>query len=242
MAGDYSRVAIIGAGGGIGSALVEALAASASANRIYAASRSRLSLPPKAQWVEVDLTSEASIERAADNCAEGGPLQLVMVATGLLHDGDGISPEKSWRALDGEHLRRVFEVNTIGPALVAKHFLPLLDRKRKAVFACLSARVGSISDNRLGGWYAYRASKAALNMVIKTLAVELKRTHKRAVCIGLHPGTVATSLSEPFQRNVHSGKLFTPEQAASQLLNVLSQSSEAQSGKLLAWDGSEISP
>lgn len=241
MTGDYSRVAVLGAGGGIGSALVTSLAALPTVERVYAHSRRSTDLPAKAKWVEADITSEQSIEQAARICGDGGPLQLVIVATGMLHDGD-LQPEKSWRSLDGEHLKRVFEINTVAPALVAKHFLPLLDKSRKAVFACLSARVGSISDNRLGGWYAYRASKAALNMLIKTFAIELSRTNKAAVCIGLHPGTVATHLSEPFQRNVAPEKLFSPVRAAAQLLSVVDQSTQAQSGGVFAWDGTEVPP
>jgi len=137
-------------------------------------------------------------------------------------------------------MKQVFAINTIGPALVAKHFLPLLDRNRRSVFAALSARVGSISDNRLGGWYGYRASKSALNMIIKTLAIELSRRNREAICIGLHPGTVDSRLSAPFQNNVAADKLFAPDLAATQLLEVVDQVRSEQSGRLLAWNGLEI--
>lgn len=185
---------------------------------------------------EVDITDEASIAAAAPRI---GPVDKVIVATGLLHDG-AQPPEKSYRALDPAALARSFAVNAIGPALVAKHVLPLLPRDRRAVFAALSARVGSISDNRLGGWYAYRASKAALNQLIRTLAVELRRTHPLAICVGLHPGTVDTRLSAPFQRGVPD--LFTPERSAAALLGVLDGLTPEQSGRLWAWDGREIAP
>lgn len=133
-----------------------------------------------------------------------------------------------------------FAINAIGPALVAKHVLPLLPREGKAVFAALSARVGSISDNRLGGWYGYRASKAALNQLIRTLSIELARQRKDAICVGLHPGTVDSPLSRPFQSSVE--RLFTPMFAAERLLTVIEGLDVTQSGQLLAWDGSTIAP
>ena len=137
-------------------------------------------------------------------------------------------------------METAFRVNTIGPALVAKHFLPLLASDAKSVFAALSARVGSIDDNELGGWYAYRASKAALNMVIKTLSIELARRNPRALCVGLHPGTVDSRLSKPFQGGVPEGKLFQPAAAARALLTVLDGLSSGDSGALFAWDGTRI--
>ena len=164
----------------------------------------------------------------------------MIVASGLLHDGAALQPEKTWRSLTAEGLQRAFAINTIGPALVAKHFLPLLAQERKAVFAALSARVGSIEDNHLGGWHAYRASKAALNMLIRTLAIELARRNDHALCVGLHPGTVDTGLSKPFQGYVAKGKLFTPARAAGQLLDVLDGLSPGHTGGLFAWDGQRI--
>jgi len=137
-------------------------------------------------------------------------------------------------------MERSYRINAIGPALVAKHFLPLLTRERKAMFAALSARVGSIEDNQLGGWHAYRASKAALNMLLKTLSIELARQNPTAICVGLHPGTVDTRLSEPFQRGVPEGKLFSPQKSARHLLNVFDTLSPEQSGQIFAWDGQRI--
>jgi NAD(P)-dependent dehydrogenase (short-subunit alcohol dehydrogenase family) len=187
----------------------------------------------------IDLRDEASIAAAAGRI--GAPVDLVLVASGLLH-GDRVSPERSYRELSPEALADSFAVNAIGPALVAKHFLPLLPRKGPAVFACLSARVGSITDNRLGGWYGYRASKAALNMLIRTLAIELARTAPDAICVGLHPGTVDTALSAPFQRGVPAERLFTPTYSAARLLEVLTTLTPAQSGGCFAWDGTPVPP
>lgn len=169
-----------------------------------------------------------------------GGVHLVIVATGILHDGETVQPEKTWRALNATSLEKAFRINTVGPALVAKHFLPLLARRRKSAFAVLSARVGSISDNRLGGWYAYRSSKAALNMLVRTLDIELKRSNPDALCVALHPGTVDSRLSRPFQANVPEGKLFSPDVAARHLLSVLDGLAPEQSGKLFAWNGGEV--
>ena len=163
---------------------------------------------------------------------------LIVVATGVLHDG--LQPERSFRQLDAEHLLRDYRVNAMGPALAAKHLLPLMPRDRRAVFAALSARVGSIADNRLGGWHAYRASKAALNMILRNLSVEMARSHPQAVIAGLHPGTVATDLSAPFQKGVAEGKLFTADYSAERLLSVLSNLTPADSGGVFAWDGVRV--
>lgn len=214
---------VIGASGGIGGALADALEARGD-------EMTRLSRP------ELDITDEASVAAAA---ARVGAVDRVIVATGLLHDA-AQAPEKTFRALDPAALARSFAVNAIGPALVAKHFLPLLPRDRPGLFAALSAKVGSISDNRLGGWYGYRASKAALNQLIRTLSVELRRTHPLAVCVGLHPGTVDTRLSQPFQRGVPD--LFTPQRSAAALLAVLDGLTPEGTGRLFAWDGREIAP
>ncbi len=235
--------AVIGASGGIGAGLVDALATDPAVDRIFAVARTNLTdLPAKTQAVHLDLTAESSIEQAAKTCANYGELDIVLVASGLLHAGPDLQPEKTWADLSAESFAQSFAINCTGPALVAKHFLPLLARGRKSVFAALSARVGSIGDNRLGGWYGYRASKAALNMVIRTLAVELKRKNASALCIGLHPGTVDTNLSAPFQSRVPAKQLFTPASSAQRLLSVIALAQPSQSGSLLAWDGTEITP
>jgi NAD(P)-dependent dehydrogenase (short-subunit alcohol dehydrogenase family) len=234
---------VVGARGGIGAAIVAALEADPAVERIYAAAR----LPAahdcaKVFPLQMDVTDEQSVAAAASECASAGELELVIVASGLLHESSRVQPEKSWDALDPDVMERVFAVNCIGPATVARHFLPLLPRGRRSVFAALSARVGSISDNKLGGWYTYRASKAALNMLIRTLAIELARKNPSALCLALHPGTVDTNLSAPFRSGVSRGQLFSRERAASQLLAVIDSAAASQSGQLLSWDGQEIQP
>ena len=238
--GQNLRCAVIGSSGGIGAALVERLVSSDQVARIHALSRSGRSHPSsKVANLTFDFTDEESLIAAAQALQEVGPFDLILVATGLLQ-GEGIAPEKNLRALSHEGLAKSFEVNTIGPAMTAKYFAPLLRRDEKAVFAALSARVGSISDNRLGGWYAYRASKAALNMILKTLAIEIGRRFKNQIIVGLHPGTVDTSLSKPFQGNVPEGKLFTPEFSAEKLLSVIDGLSAEDSGNLFDWAGEQI--
>lgn len=234
------NVAVIGASGGLGLAFVEHLSAQSNISKIHAFSRSETTFDNvKVESHHIDITSEVSIKDVAESLKNLVLFDIVIVATGFLHD-ETSSPEKTIRDLSFDNLEKVFAVNTFGPALVAKYFLPLLPRDRRSVFACLSARVGSISDNHLGGWYAYRASKAALNMILKNAAIEMARRYKEACIIGLHPGTVDTSLSQPFQRNVSEGKLFTPEYSSAQLLKVINDVSPGQSGKVFAWDGQEV--
>ena len=227
---------IFGANGGIGSAVADSLQADSRFDTIIRFSRSDSSP------VRVDLTSEASIRDAAQWTSDNHIVpSIVFVATGLLHD-DSRGPEKSLRQLDADWLLENYQVNAIGPALIARHFLPLMDRGEISRFAALSARVGSISDNRLGGWYGYRASKAALNMMIRNLSIEWSRKNDQSVIVALHPGTVDTPLSQPFQGNVPPEKLFDSSHAARQLLDVLKALKPAQSGKIFAWDGTEIKP
>ena len=231
---------VIGACGGIGGALVQRLAADPGVGVVHAGARGAASGgvdgDPKVKPFRIDLTDEASI---ADAAAHIGACELVIIATGMLHDAN-FQPEKSYRGQTADGYARAFAINTIGPALIGKHFLPLLPRDRRSVFAALSARVSSVSDNRLGGWHAYRAAKAALNMVLRNFAVELGRTHKEVVIAGLHPGTVDTPLSQPFQRNVDPAKLFTADYAAQQLLSVIDGLTPRDSGNLFAWDGQRI--
>ena len=164
-------------------------------------------------------------------------MRLIIDASGILH-GDGLSPEKSWRDLDATQMTRAFAVNAIGPALLMKHFLPLLPRQGRSVFATLSARVGSIGDNRLGGWYSYRASKAALNQFVRTAAIELGRRQPAALCVALHPGTVTTSLSAPF---VKAGlDVQTPEQAAGRLIDVIDRLPSGSSGSFFDHRGDPV--
>ncbi|WP_343232614.1 SDR family NAD(P)-dependent oxidoreductase [Microvirga antarctica] len=225
------RAVVIGASGGIGAALVERLRHDGVAVSGLSRSASGAS--------HLDLEDEESIAAAAAGFKGGDPVRLVILATGILHDGEDM-PEKAYRQLDPDSLSKSFRINAIGPALVAKHFLPLLPRKGRAVLAVLSARVGSIADNRLGGWYGYRASKAALNQLVRTAAIELARQKPEALCVSLHPGTVATALSAPFRSGVAPEKLFTAEESADHLLAVLSNLRAADSGGFFAWDGTRI--
>lgn len=225
---EIRNAVVIGASGGIGAALVEAL--EEEDVRVLPLARS---FPGDRH---LDLADEPSIAAAA---ARAGSPDLVIVATGLLHDAEH-GPEKAIRELDPAWLARQFAVNAIGPALVAKHFLPIMPKAGRSVLAFLSARVGSITDNRLGGWYGYRASKAALNQFVRTLAVEDKRRNDRGLVVALHPGTVDTALSQPFRQ---SGRdLFKPDRAAVQLLDVIDGLKVTDSGRHFAWDGSEIAP
>lgn len=238
--GDDLRVVVIGASGGIGAALIDHLVDSPQVARIHALSRGGRSHPsPKVANLTFDFLDEDSLIAAAQALEEVKPLDMVIIATGLLQ-GEGISPEKNLRALSHQGLETSYATNVIGPAMCAKYFIPLLHRKRRAVFAALSARVGSISDNRLGGWYAYRASKAALNMVIKTASIETARRFPEQLIIGLHPGTVDTGLSKPFQSSVPEGKLFTPEFSAEKLLGVIDGLEPSNTGGLFAWDGQQV--
>ncbi len=220
---------VFGASGGIGDALYKALLASDRFDHVVALSRG--SSP------SIDLLDEASLERATAFAASKGEIRLVIDATGFLHD-DGQGPEKSWRQMDAAKLAHAFAINAIGPALIMKHVLPLLPRTGKSVFATLSARVASIEDNRLGGWYSYRASKTALNQLVRTAAVELARRSPNAVCIALHPGTVETGLSTPFQKG--GLQVQSPQTAALRMLDVIDGLCPDQSGAFLDHLGATI--
>jgi NAD(P)-dependent dehydrogenase (short-subunit alcohol dehydrogenase family) len=218
---------VIGASGGIGKALADAL--ELRGETVHRLSRREQGL---------DLTDEGSIAAAA--AALPFPvIDRLIVATGMLHDQTH-GPERSLRQLDGEQLLRSFAVNAVGPALVIKHFAPMLRRDGPSRTALLSARVGSIADNRLGGWYGYRASKAALNQFVRTAAIEIARTRPQAVVVALHPGTVDTDMSRPFQANVSPEKLFSPEHSANCLLDVLDRLTAEQSGGFFDWAGEAI--
>ncbi|MEO0607175.1 MAG: SDR family NAD(P)-dependent oxidoreductase [Pseudomonadota bacterium] len=235
------QAVIIGASGGIGKALVEGLSQRPEIEIVHALSRSGEGpVHEKIIPGHLDLQDEASIVAAAKTVKARGAPHLVLVASGILSDGKDLQPEKSYRQQDAAAFQRVFEINTFGPGLVAKHFLPLFPRQGRSVFAALSARVGSISDNRLGGWHAYRASKAALNMLIRNYAIEQTRRNQDFIAVSLHPGTVDTALSEPFQSNVPDQQLFPPERAAKHLLQVINSLSPADTGKAFDWAGQEI--
>ncbi len=232
---------VFGASGGIGAALVAQFAQSGRYLALHAGSRGVIpDLPAQVRPFGFDLADEASIATAAEATGAQGPLDLAIVATGMLQQAGMALPERTWRSLDPATMQRVFAINTIGPAIVAKHFLPLMRRDRRSVFAVLSARVGSIGDNRLGGWHSYRASKAALNMLVRNFAIELKMHNPLGIVAAIHPGTVETRLSRPFRRNVPSSQLFEPERSAREIVKTLDRLTPNDSGGHFAWDGQRI--
>lgn len=231
---------VFGASGGIGAELVSQLSRRADISRIHAVSRSGAAASGKIVCHAADITVESDLASLVEALKNEDDIRLVIVATGILSDGEALQPEKSYRQQSIQAFERVFRVNTFGPALVARYFIPLMPRKGRAVFSALSARVGSIGDNRLGGWHAYRASKAALNMLLRNYAIEQARRNSDFIVAGLHPGTVDTGLSQPFQGNVPAGQLFTPQNAASHLLRVVDSLTPADTGKCFDWAGKEI--
>lgn len=242
---------IQGASRGIGAAFVRALAAAPEIRRIVATSRApedspalqavRREIGERLVTVVLDVTDEDSVAAAAGRvAAQVETLSLVINCAGLLHDGEGLQPERRLSEVSPDALGRSFAVNAWGPLLVAKHFARLLPRRERAVFASLSARVGSIGDNRLGGWYAYRASKAAQNMFTRNLSIELPRRHRGTLVVALHPGTVDTGLSAPFQSRVPEEQLFDPDRAAGRLLAVIAGLTGEDNGGFFAWDGKRI--
>jgi NAD(P)-dependent dehydrogenase (short-subunit alcohol dehydrogenase family) len=187
-----------------------------------------------------DYEDETSLAHAATWVEEqclNVPLTTVIIATGILHSQSG-SPERSWSQLDAGYLQEVMLVNAIGPALAVKHFAPLLAKDQNTLWAMISAKVGSIGDNALGGWYGYRASKAALNQIVKTAAIEMTRRNKLSVCVAVHPGTIATKLSAPFSKaglNVRS-----PEVAAEEIFNVFQQLKPTDTGSFVDYLGAKL--
>jgi NAD(P)-dependent dehydrogenase (short-subunit alcohol dehydrogenase family) len=221
---------VVGSSGAIGGALARHLRGDARFADVLELSRG--TVPP------LDLLDEASIAAAAQDAAGRGlDVRLVVDATGFLH-GDGAMPEKTWRHLDPAALAHAFAVNAIGPALLMKHFLPLLPRDGRSLFATLSARAGSMAENTIGGWYGYRASKAALNQLVRTAAAELGRTRKQAVCVALHPGHVESRLSAPF--GAGGNPTLTPDEAAARLLAVLDGLTAAESGGFFDHEGQAV--
>jgi|TARA_B110000503_G_scaffold118624_1_gene179711 NAD(P)-dependent dehydrogenase (short-subunit alcohol dehydrogenase family) len=222
---------VIGGTGSIGSAIINELKNQKFTNII---SLGRSSNPP------LDLLDESSIKKAADFIKnQPGSLCLLFDATGILHNEDqNQMPEKTYKNIDLTFMKKNFEINVMGPALIMKHFLPLLDTDQKSIFATLSAKVGSISDNRYGGWYSYRASKAALNQMIKTASIELKMKNKNAVCVAIHPGTVTSKLSKPFQKD--NLKIQSNEESAKNIVQVMTNLKINDSGLFFDWSGDII--
>lgn len=247
------HVLIVGATGGIGGALARRCAMQPSLRTLTLCARQATSSAGlqalredlrqrdvTLRLLDADIGDEASLAamRAALDAGQA-ELDLVINASGLLH-APGIEPEKILEQIDAAALRTLFEVNAHGPILLAKALLPWLTRKRRIVYASLSARVGSIDDNRLGGWYGYRASKAAQNQLLKTLAIELRRRNPEAIVLMLHPGTTDTALSRPFQRNVAPGKLFSPDDVAGRLMTIIDAAGPGDSGRFIAWDSQPV--
>jgi len=236
------NIVIIGCSGAIGQAITQQCRTLFPDAVIHGFSQTqRTSHDPNMCFSTINYRDERSIQDAAESSVKNNAIDMIIVTIGMLHT-ENVMPEKSLRDLTADKFQQLFAANTIAPALIAKHFLPYLRRDQKSIFAALSARVGSISDNQLGGWYAYRASKAALNMVIKNAAIEIGRRNKKAIIVGLHPGTVDSALSKPFQNHVPKEQLFTPDYSAKQLLNVLQNLETQHTGKCFAWDGEEILP
>lgn len=225
---DRGVAVIVGASGAIGAAMADQL----DETGFDAVVRlSRRSSPP------LNLMSEASIAEAAAHAASHGDVRLVVDATGFLHRNE-IQPEKNLARLSIEAMEENFRVNAMGPALLMKHFLKRMPREGKVVFATLSAKVGSIGDNRLGGWYSYRASKAALNQFVRTAAIEWSRTHRQSICVALHPGTVESGLSEPFAKSGLT--VQAPEQSAKALLALIDRLSPSDTGSFLDRSGERL--
>lgn len=240
-----------GASRGIGLALARRLVAQSDVGHVFATCRDPESAedltalaaayPERLQVLALDVEQEASMVAAASAvAARTERLALVINCAGVLHGPHGMQPERRLTDVDADAFIRSVRVNTLGPLLMAKHFERFFRSSERAVYANLSARVGSIGDNRLGGWYAYRASKAAQNMVTRNLAIELRRRARGIICVALHPGTVDTELSKPFQARVPAGNLFPADEAAARLLAVVNSLREDDNGKFYAWDGSEI--
>lgn len=241
-----------GASRGIGLGFVRRLLAAGRVARVYASARNpqasqalvelRGEHPDRLELVTVDVTDEGTIKRAAQKVrGEVGELHFLVNVAGILHDeSTGVKPEKSLRDLDPASLHRTFSVNAFGPILMAKHFHSHFRHGRRAYWANMSARVGSIGDNYLGGWYGYRASKAALNQFTRTMSIEMGRKAPETVVVALHPGTVDTGLSEPFQANVSPEKLFSVERAVDQLMEVIGGLGPDDSGGFFAWDGQPV--
>jgi len=241
---------IQGASRGIGLGFVRALLAGSRVGRVVATCRDpqgagelqqlRERYPDRLWIVALEVTDEASIARAAGEVRERvDSLAMLVNTAGVLHEGE-MGPEKKLEDVSLAHLEHGFRVNTFGPLLMARYFAPLLRHRQRAVFASLSARVGSITDNRLGGWYAYRGAKAAQNMFTRNLSLEFRRRLRNVIVVALHPGTTDTGLSRPFQDNVTPEKLFPVDYAVACLLNVMDGLEPEQSGGFYAYDGSEI--
>ncbi len=244
---ENGQILILGASQGIGRGFVKKLLELENISRVYATYRRQDSnselIKLQNQYLDrlnifkVDLTNESEIVQFVDSIqAKTDRLHLTINCVGILHQGI-IQPEKSLRQIDPELLLDYFKVNSIGAVLVAKHILPLLRHNQSSVFSTLSAKLGSIGDNKLGGWYGYRASKAALNMLMRTVAIEYGRKSPKTTVVLLHPGTTKTELTRPFRKNVPQNQLSSVEQCVDRLLTVIDKLTIEDSGKFFSWDG-----
>lgn len=232
------KVLIVGGSGGIGQAMVKQVQETYPDATVHATYRHHLPQDRQnnIQWHQLDVTNEAEIKQLSEQLTE---LDWLINCVGILHTQDK-GPEKSLQSLDIAFFQHNLTLNTLPSVMLAKHFCHALKQSDSARFAVISAKVGSITDNRLGGWYSYRASKAALNMFLKTLSIEWQRNMKHCVVLSLHPGTTDTPLSQPFQQSVPKGKLFTPEYVANCLLPIIANATPAQTGCFFAYDGTEL--
>jgi NAD(P)-dependent dehydrogenase (short-subunit alcohol dehydrogenase family) len=244
------NILIIGASQGIGNGFVQQLISEDNIGHIFATYRTEESAqnlfslkalyPNKLTIIQVDVTAENDIRQAITVIkSQVDKLHLVINCVGILHEND-LQPEKSLKHLNADNLLRYFQVNTIPTALWGKHLQSLFKHSEASIFAIISAKVGSIEDNQLGGWYGYRASKAALNMLIKNIAIEYSRISKNTIVIALHPGTTNTQLSAPFQKNVPPEKLFSVSLCTQQLLSVINDITNNDNGKFFSWDGTNL--
>ena len=247
---DRAKALVVGSSQGIGLGFIKQLLANPAMAKIFATYRSRESAtelltlaqeyPDRLNCLPLDITKEADIAESIKQIStEGKQLHFAINCVGILHEGK-LQPEKSLRQIDPDHLMRYFQVNSMGGVLLAKHLMPLFRHQESSIFATISAKIGSIGDNRLGGWYGYRASKAALNMFMKTTAIEYSRRCPKTIVVTLHPGTTDTNLSVPFQRNVPPEKLFSVERTVTQLLAVIDGLEIKDSGNFFSWDGSHL--
>ncbi len=250
MSENFNNALIVGASQGIGLGLIRALLQTEAIARIYATYRCEASAkelialshkhPQQLFVLQVEVTDESQIATAVRQIGtSASKLHLVIYCVGVLHEGQ-LAPEKSLKQMNSDNLLYYFQVNSIGAVLFAKHLLPLLHHSDRSVFASISAKVGSIGDNRLGGWYGYRASKAALNMLLRTTAIEYSRKCPQTIVVALHPGTTDTRLSQPFQKNVPPEQLFSVEHTVSLLLSVIEDLKIKDSGKFFSWDGTVL--
>lgn len=232
------NILVIGGSGGLGLELVRLFCKFEETVSVTATYRTRQPTlyEERLNWVQVDVTEEESIANLFEKCPD---LTYIINAVGLLHSIDG-KPEKAITQLESDFFIDNIRVNTLSTLLIAKHAHQALKQSPRSVLAVLSARVGSISDNRAGGWYSYRCSKAALNMAVKTLSIEWKRTLPNCAVVALHPGTLRTQLSEPFRNRIPDSKLFTPEQSGRWLIKIISSLESKDTGKFIAFDGSKI--